>query len=347
MGLYANAVLLSATAASMIVLVRRLRGHTSLVDVALPLSILNIGQAETLLIGFAMNLMLTSWISCELIRLASAQDSRLGWPLTLQARTLVGALAAVRGMWSDHAPASSLVAGLRLDLGPYARRRFRQSQGRTIDRHGAARRLPGRCRLVHDGLQEATPSSAAHLIRGSLIHAAGIPQPGGLAQRDVPTYWRFAGLIVVFLVAATLARLGWVGWRQPDERRRAFAMVAVILAMLCAAVAVGVLAFVLGPGEGRASRYVTTTAPLFCALYVAWLVHGSARARRFVHAGAVRCDGHLAVPANIQVWPRRTEMRGVTVYTRLERGMKAHSPISAVVNKAWPYLLPQSRRSLK
>ena len=84
LGLYVNAALLSAAAASMIVLVRRLRGHTSVVDVALPLSILNIGQAETLLIGFAMNLLLTSWISCELIGLASAPNSRLGWPLSLR-----------------------------------------------------------------------------------------------------------------------------------------------------------------------------------------------------------------------------------------------------------------------
>jgi hypothetical protein len=84
LGLYVNAGLLSAAAASMIVLVRRLRGHTNVFDVVLPMSILNVGQAEALLIGFAMNLMLTSWISCELIRVASAHDSRLGWPLTLK-----------------------------------------------------------------------------------------------------------------------------------------------------------------------------------------------------------------------------------------------------------------------
>ena len=78
-GTVRNAALLSAAAASMIVLVRRLRGDTS-GRCALPLSILNIGQAETLLLGFAMNLVLTSWISCELIGLASALETRLGWP---------------------------------------------------------------------------------------------------------------------------------------------------------------------------------------------------------------------------------------------------------------------------
>jgi hypothetical protein len=84
LGPYFNAALLAGAAASMIVLVRRLRGHTSWSDVALPLAILNIGQAETLLLGLAMALMLTSWITCELISLASAENSHLGWSLTLK-----------------------------------------------------------------------------------------------------------------------------------------------------------------------------------------------------------------------------------------------------------------------
>src|SRR5262249_8534939 len=58
-GMYANAGLMSAAAAAMLVLARRIRGHTSVADVVLPLSILNVGQAETLLIGFALNLVLS------------------------------------------------------------------------------------------------------------------------------------------------------------------------------------------------------------------------------------------------------------------------------------------------
>ena len=129
---------------------------------------------------------------------------------------------------------------------------------------------------------------------------------------DVFTHWRLSGLTAVFLVAATLARLGRVGWRKPDERRRALAMGAVILAMLCAALAVAFSRSGLGPGMGRASRYVTTTAPLFCALYVAWLVYGSARARRFVHRGPARFDSYRS-SREFQVWPqiRRCEADGL------------------------------------
>ncbi len=83
-GMYFNAGLLSAAAASTLLLVRRLRGSFSITDIVLPLSILNLGQAETLLISFAMNLMLTAWISCELIATAASANDRLGWRLALK-----------------------------------------------------------------------------------------------------------------------------------------------------------------------------------------------------------------------------------------------------------------------
>ncbi len=93
---------------------------------------------------------------------------------------------------------------------------------------------------------------------------------------NVLDYWQVAGWIAVLLVALTLGRLVWVAWRQPDERHRALAIVTVLLAMLCAAAAVAVTRAFSGAGGGRASRYITTTAPLFCVIYVTWLIYGSA-----------------------------------------------------------------------
>ena len=84
-GLYLNAALMSAAAASMLMLVRRLRGSTRLVDTVLPLSILNIGQAECFLIGFALNLVMTAWISCELIGVVSRTTRSPSWWSCLQA----------------------------------------------------------------------------------------------------------------------------------------------------------------------------------------------------------------------------------------------------------------------
>ncbi len=151
----------------------------------------------------------------------------------------------------------------------------------------------------------------------------------------VADHCRPAGLIVALLIAATLARLCWVGWRQPVERARAFAMIAVLLAMIGAALAVGISRSFIG---GRAGRYVTTTAPLLCALYVAWLVHGSARTRRLVHASLCAVVV-LTVPVNIKFGLRVGAHRRA-VYSRIERAMKSHSTISAIVKTACPVLLP-------
>src|SRR5262249_39346151 len=60
---YANVGLLSCSAATMLLLVRRLRGSTRITDAVLPLSMLNLAQAESLIIGFAMNLILTAWVT--------------------------------------------------------------------------------------------------------------------------------------------------------------------------------------------------------------------------------------------------------------------------------------------
>lgn len=77
--LYLNAGLLSTASASMILLARRLRGWTSITDTVLPLSILNIGQSECLLIGFALNLIVTAWISYELIVAMCRTNQSPGW----------------------------------------------------------------------------------------------------------------------------------------------------------------------------------------------------------------------------------------------------------------------------
>jgi hypothetical protein len=331
--LYFNAALLSGAAASMLVLVRKLRGHTSLVDVALPLSILNLGQAETLLIGFAMNLTLTSWISCELIRLASARDSQFGLPLSLKLGLSLLLLPLCGGSGLIMLPPLLLwlvcdsIWGCAADGDP-ARAKVSRAIGvalLVICLGVVAFYMVGYERPPHHPL----PVSFAAVVFTFAEYLSLAVWP------IVLDYGRVAGLIVAVLVAATLARLCWVGCRQPAERARAFAMLAVILGMLCAAVAVGVARSFSGAKFGR---YVTTTAPLFCALYVAWLVHGPARARRFVHV-TLFAVVVLTVPPNIKYGLGQGAERRA-IYTRVERGMKSHSTITEVAKKAWPVLLP-------
>jgi hypothetical protein len=336
---YANAGLLSAMAASMIVFVRRLRGRWSVFDVAIPLSILNIGQAETLMIGFAMNLVLTAWISCELIKLASATNSRLGVPSTFKF-----------GLWLLLLP---LCGGSGLIMLPplLLWLVYSMSGSDVGDADYASTKL---ARLIRLGLLVAClvvitlyvwdyKRPVHHPLPGSFA-AVGSTLLGYFSLVVCPNlldYWQFAGWIAVLLVAATLTRLVWVASRQPDERHRAIAIVTVILAMLCAAAAVAVARAFSGAGGGRASRYITTTAPLFCAIYVAWLVYGSARARHLVHSVLLALI-IVAIPANIQYGrDYGNEIGGV--FTNVLRAMNTRCPISVAVKKAWPVLHPDQK----
>jgi hypothetical protein len=331
-GMYFNAGLLSAAAAAMILLVRRVRGSFSVTDVVLPLSILNLGQAETLLISFAMNLVLTAWISCELI--ATATISRLGWPLALRfglfllilpfcggsglvmlpplAMWLAGYSA--RGCWSGREPGLaaraiglSLLTGCLLVVALY---------------------LIGYTSPAHQGPPPTVLAVATTTLEYlSLVICA-----------NAATYWRLAGLTVVLLVGATLLRLVAVVVRYPVERPRALALIAVILSMLSAAAAVGLSRSYFGAVGGRASRYVTISAPLICALYVVWLTYGPSSARSIVHIVllALVC---LAIPANIKFGLRFGEDR-LYVIRSVERGLSAHAHISALMRKVCPALFP-------
>jgi hypothetical protein len=338
-GMYFNAGLLSAAAAAMILLVRRVRGSFSVTDVVLPLSILNLGQAETLLISFAMNLVLTAWISCELI--ATATISRLGWPLALRfglfllmlpfcggsglvmlpplAMWLAGYSA--RGCWSGREPGLaaraiglSLLTGCLLVVALY---------------------LIGYTSPAHQGPPPTVLAVATTTLEYlSLVVCA-----------NAPNYWRLASLTVVLLVGVTLVLLVVVVLRHPEERPRALALSAMILSMLSAAAAVGLSRSYVGAVGGLASRYVTISAPLLYALYVAWLAYGSSSSRRVVHSVllALVC---LAIPANIKFALRFGEDR-LSVYRSVERGLKARAHRSVLMRRACPALFPDPEIAYK
>jgi hypothetical protein len=334
--LYFNAGLIAATAAAMLILVRRLRGRTSLLDVALPLSILNIGQAETLLLGLTMALVLTSWISCELIRLASAPESRRGWILILQLGVFLTLLPLCSGNGLIMLP--SLLVWLAYASICCSRREGDIAKAMVTRSIGVGLLLG--CLVVATAYMWDFKRPPSHQLSTSAaaFGSALLEYLSILVWPNVLNYWQIGGVIVVFLVAMTLRRLCWIAWRQPEERPRALAMVSIILSMHCTAAAVGVARAFQG---GRTSRYITTIAPLFCALYVTWLVYGSVRARRLVHAVLLALVV-VALPVNLRNGREYgTAMRAV--YTRVERSMKAHSSISGAVQKAWPVLHPSQQ----
>ena len=234
-GMYLNAALLSLAAAMMFVLARRLRGHQRYTDVVLPLSILTSAQFEVLLIGFALNLVLTTWLSYALIAVLSRVIERPSWMsfipigIALVILPLCGGSGLVMlpplilwfvgylcwgwwsgrklGGWARAFGFSSLVACsavVALYLSDYVRPAH----------HPSAPSLRGIVRTTLEFLSLSLYSS-------------------------VSGYWKAAALTVVALVAAALMRLTAVVVRSPHERPRAVGLAAVILSTMGVAISVG------------------------------------------------------------------------------------------------------------
>ncbi len=285
-GLYLNAGLLSAAAAAAIVLARRLRGWTSAVDVVLPLSILTLGQCECLLVGFALNLVMTSTLTWTIIVIIGLSPGRPGWwtclcmggsivllplcggsgmamlpPLALW---LAGYVAC--GWWSGRDPGLSARAiGLVL---------------LTMTAGVVMWYLNGYVRPPH--IPPAPSASAAWSTTLEVCSLVFFPMRWG--------YWRAAGLAVVVMSVATMFLLGVVAWRTPEQRARAIGLITVLISMLGIAVAVGYSRSGLGPGSGRFGRYITIEMPLLGVVYFAWLIYGKTMSRRLVHVGLLALD---------------------------------------------------------
>jgi hypothetical protein len=339
-GLYFNAGLLSAASVSMLLLARRLRGYTSVTDAVLPLSILNPGQVECLMIGFALNLMLTAWISFELIAAAGLAGGRPVWRRALRIGLFLMLLPLCGGSGLVMLPPLMLWLAGYITWGWWS--------GREPD---VAARAIGLWSLM-------ACSAVVGLYLGGYARPANIPPTPSLSAIASTTleflslvvcpydwgyWWWPAGLIVVLLVAATVLRLAVVGLRVPGERPRALGLIAVLLSMLSVAAAVGQSRSGLGPGTGLASRYITIAAPMLSALYVAWLAYGPAPARWAVHVSllAVVC---LAVPTNTSFCLRAGESRR-SVYLQVERDLKARVPASRLMDQVCPQLALWNRDS--
>jgi hypothetical protein len=152
------------------------------------------------------------------------------------------------------------------------------------------------------------------------------------------SYWWPASLIATLLVVATLGLLAIASTRSPGERPRALGLMAILLSMLVVAGAIGFSRAGLGAVAILASRYVTLTIPLFCVLYIAWLVYARGRARLAMHAMLLALIG-LTLPDTYRT-SRAYGWRVRVAEQRLERGLINHLPEAELVSRACPALYP-------
>ena len=270
---YANAALLSAMAASMLLLVRRLRGSARATDAVLPLSVLNIAQAECLINGFAMNLILSSLIAIALIVAAGLARGGGGRALALIVGLSLVLLPLSGGSGLAMLPPLGLWLAGYIAWGWWSGKK----PGVWTRAVGLGLLLAGSTVVVLY-LRDYTPPSYHPLPQSMASAASSTLMYLSLAVfPQISTFWWPAGLIVVAMLTATLVLLAIVSLRSPDERPRALGLFAIILSMLCVAAAVAVSRAALGGDRIMSSRYITLTTPLLCVVYVAWLLYGKAR----------------------------------------------------------------------
>jgi hypothetical protein len=334
---YANVALLATMAAAMLVLARRIRGSARLTDAVIPLAILNVAQAESLMIGFAMNLILTSALAIALIVVVSRPRRSgdgamaLGFGLALVLLPLTGGSGLVMipplaawlagyiawGWWSGRSP---LIATRAVGLGLIM-------AGSAI----ALLYLWGYDRPSYHPLSH----SAAAVASSTLMFLSLTVYP------HLTSYWWPAGPIVAALVMATLGLLTIASIRSPVECPRAFALMAIIASMLCVGAAVGVSRAGFGPAAVLASRYVTLTFPLLCVLYIAWLLYGRPRVRVGFHMLLLALIG-LSLP-DVERFSRKYGLSVRVAEERVERGLKDHVPTAKLLTWACPSIYPNAQ----
>jgi len=268
-GAYFNCAALSGLCLGMILTARSLRGSTSVTDGVFPLALLHVGQAETLLFSFTVNLVTAAVLGGVALLIVVRARRTPTWRQGL----LLGLVLLALPLCGSAGVA--LVPALAVWLGYAAVALWRSGQpgGR---RHAVALAALAAldCALVglyfwgyFRPVPPATEPPLAHRVRTSLQFFAG--GLGPVAE----SIWPASALLVVLLAGASAVLLAGVWRRQPDERARALGL---------ALYACGIAALGLGIGWGRAhlgdaagfgSRYVTLAAPLLCCAYFAWVLY--------------------------------------------------------------------------
>lgn len=330
-GMYINVGLLSVAAASILLLARRMRGRSSVFDAALPLVILNPAQVETYLIGFALNLVLTTWIAIRLLSVMDQAAESPGWRPVLRFGVFLAILPLCGGSGVVMLPP------LLLWLWGYVTWRWWSDRqpGALANAIGVALLMVCSAVLAlylngYSRPRHHPPAPSVGAAAATTMEYLSLVVPKTLEHRTL------ASIFVALLTAATLTRLLVVAWRAPNQRPRVFGFIAMIGAMLLSAASVGFTRSGFGPGMGMASRYVTTVAPLFAVLYIAWLAYGPRRASVAIHA-ALLLLCCLAVQSS---WDHAREFgrHRLAMAAKLERGLDAQVPASELMKTSFPEL---------
>lgn len=275
-GVVFDVLVLSVTAAALPVAARAIRGRALYSDAFFPLVLLHWGQAENLVWGFTIPLVLgSSLAACLLCVLMKPGPLSFRAALPLALCTLVLPLISATGLALVPALAAcTVLAGWEL------RRAQPSPRWAWISLSAAGFLSIGILLLYFIGYHRppghlVSPSLGATLKATLQFLSLGF----GSQMR---AYWPLGGALVAVLIAATALALLWGFARYPEERPRALRAALFLGGMVCLAAGVGWARIAMYPEGVFASRYATLAAPLLCCIYFAWEVVRNPQAARFV-----------------------------------------------------------------
>lgn len=276
--MFVDVALLSGLTLAFVLVARKLRGKTTIVDALFPLLLLHTGNAENLLMAFQMALILPTVLVCTLVFLAlRAPLPQLSSGRALAMGLCLIALPLLGGPGITQMPA--LFAGVAL-LALWIARRGSKRAALVL---GVATALTiALTALYATGYSpplDASPRPTLMVVLSTAAHVMTLAL--GLAG---PHWWPWSGIALLVLAASTL----WIlarAWRgRVGERAR-------IAALLCSFAATVSLALAIGWGRGGggdvagfAPRYVTLPAPWIAMSAFAWILYGGRIGRVFVPA---------------------------------------------------------------
>lgn len=339
--------IVAALAAGLLVMARRIRGHTAFADAFLPLVLLSVGQADNFLwavqINFFLPLALQGWF---LILLARTTDRisplrALGFAACVVGLTLCGiqgivtalplaAWLAYAGWCEFRAGARGVAAGLIL------------AGVSTVA--VAAANFVGYEQPPHAVAPRFGWAEVRYTLRA--LGGAWGPVAEDVGPTDATGWPPALGVATFLLIVATSLRL-LLAALDPRNRPAAVGMLAFVVGFV--ALAAGIAYGRAGLTEGAlAYRYITLTMPVLVWAYLAWL--------RF---GPPTILNALFLAAAVFAWPNaavgfeRARMHH-TFHTLVERDILVAVPASGLAaHHGWllmepePYLIPPAFEKLR
>ena len=272
----------SGLALAAILVVRRIRGRTSVVDILFPLLWLHTGNCENLLMGFQLALAIPAACVCAILLVLIRRKDQgasvveaLVLGACLFALPLCGALGLVQvpALWVGLA----FVALASFRGKDVARRRG----GVVLGVFLLATAVLSALYLV--GLP--TPPRASHAHDPTVILAGAARVLTVTLGPAGQVWWPFSGIGIGAVVAASLVLLCRAWWRAPAERQRAVILACTLGAGLSFALAIGFGRAGDDLAAGFAMRYIPMLSPVVLAAACAWIIYGGRVGAQLVLGG--------------------------------------------------------------